>query len=285
MTGKNKETLKRLRESAAQDVRFYLPESIMSRWHPDIQAANDDDDSTINVYDIVGEDWWTGQGMTAKIVSAVLRRNRGKEVTVNINSPGGDFFEGLAIYNLLKEHDAPITVRVVGMAASAASVIAMAGTTIKIAEAGFFMIHNAWHVCVGNKHDMHDRADVLAQFDDSMVGIYAKKTGKDRDEITDMMDAETWISGADAVKQGFASQFLDSDELDVDDDESAKFNSSLKEVEMALAKAGKSRSQRRHIIKDLTSTPGATVKKPATPCAGDSKLADALASFTQTLKT
>lgn len=285
MTGKNKETLKRLRESAAQDVRFYLPESIMSRWHPDIQAANDDDDSTINVYDIVGEDWWTGQGMTAKIVSAVLRRNRGKEVTVNINSPGGDFFEGLAIYNLLKEHDAPITVRVVGMAASAASVIAMAGTTIKIAEAGFFMIHNAWHVCVGNKHDMHERGDVLAQFDDSMVGIYAKKTGKDRDEITDMMDAETWISGADAVKQGFASQFLDSDELDVDDDESAKFNSSLKEVEMALAKAGKSRSQRRHIIKDLTSTPGATVKKPATPCAGDSKLADALASFTQTLKT
>lgn len=285
MTGKNKETLKRLRESAAQDVRFYLPESIMSRWHPDIQAANDDDDSTINVYDIVGEDWWTGQGMTAKIVSAVLRRNRGKEVTVNINSPGGDFFEGLAIYNLLKEHDAPITVRVVGMAASAASVIAMAGTTIKIAEAGFFMIHNAWHVCVGNKHDMHERGDVLAQFDDSMVGIYAKKTGKDRDEITDMMDAETWISGADAVKQGFASQFLDSDELDVDDDESAKFNSSLKEVEMALAKAGKSRSQRRHIIKDLTSKPGATVNEPATPCAGDSKLADALASFTQTLKT
>lgn len=285
MTGKNKEALNRLRESAAQDVRFYLPENIMNRWHPDIQAANDDDDSTINVYDIVGEDWWTGQGMTAKVVSAVLRRNRGKEITVNINSPGGDFFEGLAIYNLLKEHDAPVTVRVVGMAASAASVIAMAGTTIKIAEAGFFMIHNAWNCLCGNKTDYREMADILEQFDSTMAGVYAKKTGMDRDEVSAMMDSETWISGADAVTQGFATQLLDSDELDVDADTSAKFNSSLKEVEMALAKAGKSRSQRRHIIKDLTSTPGATVKEPATPCAGDSKLADALASFTQTLKT
>lgn len=288
MNGKDKETLKRLRESAAQDVRFYLPENIMSRWQPDVQAANSDDESTINIYDIVGEDWWTGQGMTAKIVSAVLRKNKGKEVTVNINSPGGDFFEGLAIYNLLKEHDAPVTVRVVGMAASAASVIAMAGNTIKIAEAGFFMIHNAWHVCVGNKHDMTERAQTLAQFDESMVGIYSKKTGIDRDEITTMMDKETWISGADAVDQGFATQFLDSDELDAPDDAGAKYNSSLKEVDMALAKAGHPRSKRRAILKDLTSMPGATVKDDATPRAGTHKpddLAGALASFLQTLKT
>lgn len=281
---KNTETLKRLRESAAQDVRFYLPENIMSRWHPDIQAANDDDESTINIYDVVGEDWWTGQGMTAKVVSAVLRKNKGKEITVNINSPGGDFFEGLAIYNLLKEHDAPITVRVVGMAASAASVIAMAGTTIKIAEAGFFMIHNTWHVCVGNKHDMQERADTLAKFDESMVGIYAKKTGMDRDEITDMMDAETWISGADSVEQGFATQFLDSDELDDQKDAGAKYNSSLKEIDVALAKAGKTRSQRRALLKDLTSTPGATVNEDTTPCAGEN-LTDALASFIKTLQT
>lgn len=281
---KDKETLKRLRESSAHDVRFYLPEDIMARWSPDIHAASDDDESTINIYDVVGEDWWPAQGMTAKVVAAVLRKNKGKEITVNINSPGGDFFEGLAIYNLLKEHDAPITVRVVGMAASAASVIAMAGTSIKIAEAGFFMIHNAWHVCVGNKHDMQERADTLAQFDESMAGIYTKKTGMDRDEIVDMMDAETWISGADAVDKGFATQFLDSDELEKPKDAGALYNASLKEVDVALAKAGKSRSQRRAILKDLTSTPGATVKETATPCAGNT-LTDALASFVQTLKT
>lgn len=288
MKTKSKETFKGMRESAAHDVRFFLPETIMSKWHPEIQAADSEDEATINIYDIVGEDWWTGQGMTSKIVSAVLRKNKGKEITVNINSPGGDFFEGLAIYNLLKEHDADVTVRIVGMAASAASVIAMAGTTIKIAEAGFLMIHNAWHICVGNKHDMAERAKVLSQFDESMIGIYAKKTGLSNDEITSMMDKETWISGADSVEKGFATQFLDSDELEKDDGEKASFNSALKAVDVALAKAGKTRSERRNIIKDLTGTPGATVKvDEITPCADDSdpELKSALASFTKTLTT
>lgn len=288
MTKKSKELLKQLRESASQDIRFYLPESIMSRWNPEIHAAADeeaDDSATINILDIVGEDWWTGRGMTARIVSSVLNKNKGKPVTVNINSPGGDYFEGLAIYNLLKEHDGDVTIRVLGMAASAASVIAMAGDTVKIAKAGFFMIHNAWHICIGNKHDMHDRGDTLAQFDDIMIDVYSDKTGISKDDITVMMDKETWISGTEAVDDGFATQFLDSDEIVVDDDGKAQYNSSLKAVDAALAKSGKSRSERRAIIKDLTSTPGATVKDDPTPCAGDQKLSDALASFVHTLKT
>lgn len=281
---KNKrDTFKVMRENAAQDVRLFLPENIMNRWKPEIQAADSDDESTINIYDIVGEDWWTGQGMTAKVVSSVLRKNKGKAITVNINSPGGDFFEGLAIYNLLKEHDGEINVRIVGMAASAASLIAMAGDTIKIAEAGFIMIHNVWTVCVGNKDDMRECMDTLTKFDESCLVIYGKKTGMDDEEIESMMAAETWIGGAEAVEKGFATQFLDSDELDTDEESSKKANS-LKEIEMALAKAGKTRSQRRAIIKDLTSTPGAAVNEPVTPCA-DSKLTDALASFVKTLET
>lgn len=285
MPPKDKELFKKLRESDAQDVRFFLPESIMSKWKPEIHAADSDDESTINIYDIVGEDWWTGQGMTAKVVSSILRKNKGKEINVNINSPGGSFFEGLAIYNLLKEHDADVTVRIVGMAASAASVIAMAGTTIKIAEAGYLMIHNAWNCICGNKNDMRDMADVLSQFDQTMVNIYAKKTGMDKDELEDMCNAETWISGADAVEKGFATQFLDSDELDIEQGVEAKYNSSLKEADLALAKAGKSRSERRRILKDLTGTPGAAIQEDHTPCADDQKLKDALASFTSTLKT
>jgi len=281
---KNKrDTFKTMRESAAQDVRFFLPENIMNRWKPEIQAADSDDESTINIYDIVGEDWWTGQGMTAKVVSSVLRKNKGKAITVNINSPGGDFFEGLAIYNLLKEHDGEITVRIVGMAASAASIVAMAGDTIKIAEAGFIMIHNVWTVCVGNKDDMRECMDTLTKFDDSCVALYGKKTGLADDEVEAMMAAETWISGKEAVEKGFATQFLDSDELDTDEETSKKANS-LKEIELALAKAGKTRSQRRAIIKDLTSTPGAAVNDDITPCADD-KLTDALASFVKTLET
>lgn len=284
MKNKNEKMMAYLRKTSAQDVRFFLPENIMSKWQPNIQAANDEDDRTINIYDIIGEDWWTGQGMTAKIVSSVLRKNQGKEIIVNINSPGGDFHEGLAIYNLLKEHDGGVVVQIVGMAASAASVVAMAAQTIKIAEAGYFMIHNAWTCTCGNKNDMRDTAAVLTQFDDTMAGIYARKTGLDTDEINAMMDKDTWINGADAVDQGFATQFLDSDELEEPDDVNAKYNSSLKEIDVALAKAGKPRSERRALLKDLTSTPGATVKDPVTPCA-DEHLTDALASLIQTCKT
>lgn len=266
------------------DVRSFLPDSIKSRWQPDIQAAdNSDDAATINIYGVVGEDWWTGEGMTAKIVNSVLRKNKGNPVTVNINSPGGDYFEGLAIYNLLKEHDGEITIRIMGMAASAASVIAMAGDEIKIAEAGFLMIHNAWYICVGNQNEMRECADVLAQFDDVMIGIYAKKTGMDRKEIAKMCDDESWIAGPDAIEMGFATSLLDSDNIDVDDSEKSKYNSSLKKVETALAEAGNTRSERRAILKDLTNTPCAIVQKPdQTPCA-DQTLNDAIASLDKKL--
>lgn len=277
---------KNLQDNANKDFRFFLPDTIMSRYHPEIMAANDDQDSTINVYDIVGEDFWTGEGTTAKKVSAVLNRNKGKEITVNINSPGGSFFEGLAIYNLLKEHDGIITVRVIGMAASAASIIAMAGNTIKIAEAGYFMIHNAWNICVGNKNEMQDMAKVLSQFDATMAALYAKKTGIDEREIAQMMDDETWIDGKDAVDRGFASQFLDSDELQVEKPAKSEYHSALKEVDVALAKGGVPRAERRKLIKNLTSMPGAALEEEHTTPRASSpeKLNDALSAFISTIK-
>lgn len=267
-----------------EDIAIYLPENVKAKWNPDIKAASDkkEDDSTINIYDMVGEDWFT-RGMTAKIVSAVLSRNKGNDITVNINSPGGDFFEGVAIYNLLKEHDADVNVRIIGLAASAASVIAMAGTNIKIAESGFLMIHNAWGFCIGNKHDMEEYQIALAQFDKAMLRVYEKKTGMDKAEITAMMDKETFISGEDSIDMGFADKFLDSDETKVDKSSNAKYNSSLREIDLALAKSGHTRSERRAIIKEFTSTPGATVKEESTPCAADRQTLDALASFTATL--
>jgi ATP-dependent Clp protease, protease subunit len=273
---------KKFKYNAVDDIKSYLPENIMSRWNPDIKAAADDD-STINIYDAIGEDFF-GNGMTAKVVSSVLRKNKGQDVTVNINSPGGDFFEGLAIYNLLKEHEGKVTIRVIGMAASAASVIAMAGDDIKIAESAFFMIHNSWHIVMGNKHDMRERADTLEKFDESMVGIYSKISNESPQNIVEMMDDETWISGPDAIEMGFATGFIDTDEIDIDEKVESKYNSSLKTVDLALAKDGLPRSQRRAIIKDLTSKPGATVEEEVMPRA-DEKLCDALASFIETLNS
>ena len=103
---------------------------VLEKWRP--MAAEADDAATISVYDVIGQDWWTGEGVTAKRVAGALRAIGKKPVTVNVNSPGGDMFEGLAIYNLLREHPAEVTVRVMGLAASAASIIAMACDRIDI---------------------------------------------------------------------------------------------------------------------------------------------------------
>src|SRR3990167_3051983 len=129
-----------------QGVQFDLSPAVLARWNSALAAKDekDEDEDTINIYDVIGFDPWTGSGMTAKRIAGILRNIGKKNVTVNINSPGGDLFEGIAIYNLLRDHDGEITVRVIGLAASAASVIAMAGDTIHDARAGFMMVPNVW---------------------------------------------------------------------------------------------------------------------------------------------
>lgn len=256
--------------------KWEVPVQALEKWDRTI-IAKDDGSVTINVYSTIGE-FGDGAGMTAKIVSSILRGANGKPVTVNINSGGGDFFEGLAIHTLLSEYEGEVTVKVVGLAASAASVVAMAGDEIKIAESAFLMIHNAWTFAMGNKNDMKEVADMLSKFDESMAGLYAKKTGKDEKEIKKMMDAETWIQGSDSVEMKFAHALLGSDNVDKSEDVEYA-NSALKRVDIELAKAGMPRSERRALIKDLTGTPCAA---STMPCASD--LVDALASLLKTVK-
>jgi ATP-dependent Clp protease protease subunit len=129
---------------------------------------------------VIGQDPWTGEGVTSKADRGALRPSARSDVTVNINSPGGDFFEGIAIYSLLREHPHNVTVKVMGLAASAASIIAMAGDKIEISDIGFLMVHNAWALAVGNRHDMREAADTLEPFDDAMAGLYAARAGVDQ---------------------------------------------------------------------------------------------------------
>ena len=133
----------------------------------------------------------------------------------NLNSPGGDFFEGMAIYNLLREHKAKVTIRVLGVAASVASVIAMAGDEILMGDGSFLMIHNAWAVAVGNRHDMTDTAAVLATFDAAMAALYAHRSGiaEAEAEAAMLMDRETWIGAQQAVDDSFATGLLPSSEI------------------------------------------------------------------------
>lgn len=236
-------------------VTSNVQQAVLSRWQPELKAAAESD-SSISIYEPIGYDWWTGEGMTAKRMAGILRSiGADQDVVVNINSPGGDVFEGLAIYNLLKAHGGHVTINVVGLAASAASFIAMAGDTVNIAKSAYLMIHNAWLVAAGDRNELAEISEWLQQFDETLAGIYADRTGNDKAQIMAQMDAETWLAGEAAINQGFADSFMDHD-IEKDKDKSPK--SSMYKLDAALAQAGMPRSERRAILKEITTMPGAS---------------------------
>ncbi len=259
-----------------------LPSSAMERWNGGIKAAKSDDNS-ISVFDVIGADWY-GDGVTASRIAAALRSIGGADVTVNINSPGGDMFEGLAIYNLLREYEGKVTVKVLGLAASAASIIAMAGDEVQIGRGAFLMIHNCWVYAMGNRHDLAQVAADMEPFDKAMNDIYGARTGLSTEAIEAMMNAETYIGGSDAVEKGFADRLLSADEI-VDDDDSPA--SASRKLDAMLAKTDAPRSERRKLLKALTGgKPGAAATPQGMPGATDeinpeniAQLRNALAAF------
>lgn len=257
-------------------VQFPVPQSALDRWQPLNAAAKDDEaERSISVFDVIGQDFWSGEGVTAKRVAGALRALGAGPVTVNVNSPGGDLFEGLAIYNLLREHKGEVTVKVLGVAASAASIIAMAGDKVEIARAAFLMIHNTWVVAVGNRNDMRDIADQLEPFDRAMAGIYAERTGMDEKAIGKLMDKETWIGGDDAVSQGFADALLAADAVKPAEGK-AKARAERR-MEAALRSTGMPKSEAMTMISEIKSSSG----DPAGPGEGD-PTAGALPSLSAT---
>jgi ATP-dependent protease ClpP protease subunit len=236
----------------------------MDRWNAGVRAAaNDDADRSISVYDVIGYDYWTGDGVTAKRIAAALRGMGSGPVVVNINSPGGDMFEGLAIYNLLREHDGEVIVNVIGLAASAASVIAMAGDKVQISRAGFLMIHNAWVMAVGNRNDLAEVAATLKPFDDAMASIYAARTGADQKAMAKLMDAETWIGGQSAIDDGFADSLLPSDQVEKGAGKATA--SAARRLEAGLRASGMPKSEAMRLISEFKSSSG----DPAGGGAGD----------------
>ena len=259
---------------AERGVSAFTPAPVLDRWNADAAgvrpAALEQGDNVITMFDIVGEDWWSGGGITAKKVAARLRAIGDRPVEVQINSPGGDMFEGLAIYNVLREHQQAITIKVMGMAASAASIIAMAGDTIEIGAASFIMIHNCWVGAVGNRHDMAEVAAFLAPFDQAMADVYAQRTGKTSAECAKWMDDETYMSGSVAIERGFADELLAADKTKIDGDAKASDRSvnKVRAMELALVAGGATRAQARAHINEIKGTPGAAPEPADTPGAG-----------------
>ena len=155
----------------------------------------------IAIYDDIG-----AYGVSARDFIAELRTLSAPVIHLSINSPGGSVFDALAMYNALRQHSADILVDVLGVAASAASLVAMADDKIVMPENSFMMIHNPWSATAGNAEELRGMADTLDKITASLVAIYAGRTGKPEDEIKALLDAETWLSAEEAVAKGFADE-------------------------------------------------------------------------------
>jgi ATP-dependent Clp protease, protease subunit len=168
-----------------------LPETLA------VVAATTDAPAEILLYDEIG--YW---GTNASDFAQALSQAGDGPLTLRINSPGGDVFDGYAIYNMLRARTAPVSVVIDGLAASAASFIAMAGKTITMGEPSMLMIHNSWGLCIGDRNDMLDTAAIQEKIDGQIAAIYATKCGKPVADMAAAMDSETWYTSTEAKVAG-----------------------------------------------------------------------------------
>jgi ATP-dependent protease ClpP protease subunit len=157
------------------------------------------DSADVMVYDEIG-----GWGITALDFARELQNITAASINLRINSPGGDVFDSIAIYNSLRDHPAKIHVTVDSLAASGASVITMAGDTVTMNRGSQLMIHDAYTITIGNEDDLRETADLLGRISDTIAALYAARAGGDAGQWRDRMRAETWYSAAEAVSAGLA---------------------------------------------------------------------------------
>lgn len=143
--------------------------------------------------------------VTSKAFSKEVAKAKGLPLHVRINSPGGDYHHGLGMYNYLMERKAPVKVTVDAIAASAASIVAMAGSERLMAQGAQMMLHEPWGMIAGNASVMREQADRLDRYKASATDVYSKRTGQDAADIEQMMAAETWMDGEEAMRFGFAT--------------------------------------------------------------------------------
>ena len=159
--------------------------------------------------EISDETWW-GDEVTPQMFRSELNSAEG-DIDLWINSPGGDCYAAAQIYNMLMEYKGNVTVKIDGIAASAASVVAMAGSTVEISPLGMLMIHNPMTVSIGDTYEMERTITFLAEIKESIINAYELKTGLSRAKISRLMDAETWMNAKKAVELGFADSVLYTD--------------------------------------------------------------------------
>ncbi|MFW6089688.1 MAG: head maturation protease, ClpP-related [Gemmatimonadota bacterium] len=182
----------------------------------DIRAQAGEDEAEILIYDDIGEGLFR-DGVTATGVIEELGTIQASTIHVRINSMGGQVFEGLAIFNALERHDARIVTHVDGIAASIASVIALAGDEVEMAKNALYMIHDPRGGVLGTATDMREMADILDKVAGSIAGVYARKTGASTDQVREWMQAETFFDADEAKDAGFVDTVTEARGEDADD--------------------------------------------------------------------
>ena len=162
---------------------------------------------TLHLNGTIAEESWFDDDVTPRLFADELNAGSG-DITVWINSPGGDCVAAAQIYNMLMDYKGNVTVKIDGIAASAASVIAMAGTRVLMSPVSMLMIHNPMTVAMGDANEMEKAIEMLASVKDSIINAYEIKTGLSRAKLSHLMDAETWMDANKAVELGFADEIL-----------------------------------------------------------------------------
>jgi ATP-dependent Clp protease, protease subunit len=165
-------------------------------------------ESTMTIYGVIGDSWWS-ESTSASDIDRAITQAGSNDLVIHLNSPGGDAFDGIAIYNRLMDHkakhNAKVTIHIDGWACSAASVIAMAADELIMGTGAMLMIHEASNIVWGTKADMRKTADMLEKLEDGIIDAYMTKANITRDEVRNMVDSETWFSANEAVEVGFAT--------------------------------------------------------------------------------
>ena len=196
----------------------------MNKWYS-IENKAESNSVEISIYDEIGD-----YGTSAKDFIEEVKNVSERDITLRINSVGGSVFDGLAIYNTLRSHRGYVNIKIEGLAASISTVIAMAGDNIEMAENGFFMIHNPFGQSAGEAVDMRKTADLLDKIKDEIIEIYQRKTNLSYDELSNMMDKETWLSSQEAVELGFVNNITEAMKVAASFDLSKFTNVNEKEV-------------------------------------------------------
>ena len=205
-------------------------------------VRNEGDGRTLLLDGVISDETWWGDEVTPQMFRSELNAAEG-DITLWINSPGGDCYAAAQIYNMLMEYKGNVAVKIDGIAASAASVVAMAGSTVEISPVGMLMIHNPATISIGDTHEMERTITFLSEIKEGIINAYEIKTGLSRAKISRLMDAETWMNAKKAVELGFADSVLyESREHPADDATDALIFSRAAVTNSLLSKIGQGRN-------------------------------------------